>query len=138
MGISLVVLALAAAAFSPAALARPASTPSCGSYSVGPGSHTAGNAKGARCLLQQFTRCKSASYRLSLFGLDTIAVDDFTVANADGHCFVSVETSTRIVPQQARPGPTLFCAKLAAKGADVVAVNCSGGTAKTLSLTGRS
>ena len=131
-------LVLAAAVVTPVAAARPGSAPTCGSYSVGPGTHTAGNAKGARCLLQQFARCKPASYRLSRFGVDTVAVDDFTVANADGHCFVSVQTSTRVVPQQAKPGPTLFCAKLAARVGDVVAVNCTGGTAKTLSLTGRS
>jgi len=130
------VLVLAAAVLAPGAAARPAATPTCGSYSVGPGSHTAGSTEGAKCLLQQFNRCKSASYRLSVFGLDTIAGDNFTVANADGHCFVSVQTSFRVVPQQAKPGATLFCAKLAANGADVLAVNCTGGKTKTISLTG--
>jgi hypothetical protein len=129
---------LAALLAAGSASAGRAAAPTCGSYSVGPGAHTAGSVKNARCLLNQFTRCRSATYRLSTFGVDTIAVDDFSVSNADGHCFVSVQTSFRVVPQQAKPGATAFCASLKARGADVVAVNCTGGTLpKTISLTGK-
>jgi hypothetical protein len=114
------------------------SNPTCGSYGVGPGTHTSGSTNGARCLLREFDRCHAASYWLSRFGVDTIAVDDFTVANADGHCFISVETSLRVVPQQAKPQGTSFCASLKAEGTDVVAVDCTGGNLpKTVSLTGR-
>lgn len=120
-----------------AAGAHAATAPTCGSYSVGPGAHRAGSAKGATCLLTQFKRCRAATYRLSVFGVDTVATDDFTVANADGHCFVSVQLTNRVVPQHARPLGTALCSALVARGADVVAVNCSGGPAKTISLTGR-
>jgi hypothetical protein len=133
-----VVSAAAAAVLAAGASAAAAPAPTCGAYSVGPGSHTAGTVKSAQCLLHQFVRCHSATYRLSQFGVDTIAVDDFSVSNADGHCFVSVQASFRVVPRAAKPGATAFCAKLEAKGSDVVAVNCTGGNLpKTISLTGR-
>ena len=117
--------------------AHAATRPTCGSYSVGPGTHRAGSAHGATCLLTQFKRCRSASYTLSVFGVDTIATDAFSVANADGHCFVSVQMTNRVVPQQPRPLGTALCSALVAKGTDVVAVNCTGAPAKTISLTGR-
>jgi hypothetical protein len=138
MRLAVAVLSVAAAAVLSAGAGAASPTPTCGSYSVGPGSHTAGSVKSAQCLLHQFARCHSATYRLSQFGVDTIAVDDFSVSNADGHCFVSVQTSFRVVPQAPKPGATAFCASLKAKGSDVIAVNCIGGSLpKTISLTGR-
>jgi ammonia channel protein AmtB len=97
---------------------------------VASSAHAAGAAtpacKTPQCLLTQFKRCHAATYTLSKRG----SVVTFSVANADGHCFVSA---------QPKGGGASFCAGLKAKGTDVVAVNCTGGTLpKTISLTGRS
>ena len=98
---------VAAAAFAAGVHVSSAAAPAC---------------KTPKCLLTQFKRCHSASYAVSKKGV----LMTFSVANADGHCFVSVQPAH---------GVSGFCAKLQARGSSVVAVNCTGGSLpKTIKL----
>jgi hypothetical protein len=104
----LVVVVLAAAVFAAGSEGAVAATPTC---------------KSAQCLLTQFKRCHAATYRSTAEGADM-----FTVANADGHCFVSVQPAH---------GVSGFCASLVARGPAVVAVNCTGGSLPKTITVGR-
>jgi hypothetical protein len=132
-------LALAASATAVAAASLPAhSTPAiqnCGSLSRGPGSVAHGTGDGARCLLHAYDQhCRPAVYGLSLFGLDTIAMDRFRLARANGRCLVRITISFRVVPQPARRHDGV-CRTLALQSGHVVAGGCSGdGVPKSIVL----
>jgi hypothetical protein len=104
----LVVVVLAAAVLAAGTAGAVAATPTC---------------KSAQCLLTQFKRCHAATYRSTAKGADT-----FTVADADGHCFVSVQPAH---------GVSGFCASLATRGSAVVALNCTGGSLPKTVAVGR-
>jgi hypothetical protein len=119
--------------------ARATVTPSCGALSIGPGAVTHGSTRAAACLLHAFQQhCRPASYRLSTFGVDTIAVDDFRVAATAGRCRITVATSFRVVPNRVRPGAVGVCASLVSRGVDIVATGCKvDGLPAVISLTTR-
>jgi hypothetical protein len=83
--------------------------------------------------------CLDAAYRLSRFGVDTVAVEDFHVARRSGRCAVAVTGTFRVVPQPPHSTAGGFCRSLRRRGTDVVAGGCTGtGLPTTISLTGRS
>jgi hypothetical protein len=108
----------------------------CGPRSVGPGSLRRGGTAGAACLLRAFQQgCKTADYKLSLFGVDTVNTEDFRVALRRGRCGVDVTVSFRVVPQQPHITGTRHCALVRRSGGDIVADRCKGGPPSTVSLT---
>jgi hypothetical protein len=110
----------------------------CASLSLGPGSLTRQSGhQGARCLLTAYQHhCQTAHYRLSIFGIDTIATRDFTVLNRSGRCQVGVTTSFRVVPQQPHTSGHGYCRTLDPQGTDIIARSCHGkGLPPALSLT---
>jgi hypothetical protein len=109
----------------------------CGSYSIGPGAVVHGNARGARCLLSAYRdHCRPARYRLSIFGVDTIATRDFSVVTRDARCEVAVASSFRVVPQPAHSTGRSFCRTLRPVGTSILAQGCKGGgLPSTVSLT---
>lgn len=114
-----------------------AATRSCGTLAVGPGALRHGTSGGPACLLQAYRSCRTATFTLSTFGVDTIATDVFRVARAAGGCRVEVDATFKVVPQRghARSG---VCRAVRRAGGDIVAVGCSGGLpGTTISLTGR-
>jgi hypothetical protein len=114
-----------------------AATRSCGMLAVGPGALRHGSAGGPACLLRAYRSCSAATFTLSSFGVDTVAMDVFRIARASGGCRVDVSASFRVVPQHARLQSGL-CRAVRRVAGDVVAVGCSGGLpAPTISLTGR-
>jgi hypothetical protein len=134
----LVVAAAAVAAALAAGSPAQGATPSCGTRSVGPGTLVRGTGAGAPCLLAAYQHgCRAASYRLSMFGVDTSAVSDFRTAKHGGGCVVAVTSTTRVFPRPPNAPKTGTCASLKKSGTDVVAVRCrGGGLAPSLSLTG--
>jgi hypothetical protein len=111
----------------------------CGSLTAGPGALTRGDRGGPSCLLHAYrNHCTVATYRLSMFGVDTIAVDDFRLVLHGGGCRIEVASSFRVVPQPQRSALHGACSRLVARGSDVVAEGCTGGNLPpTVSLTGR-
>jgi hypothetical protein len=129
---------LAAAALAALApVGHAASSPSCGVAHAGPGAGRGSSGRGALCLLRAFEGgCASASYRLSVFGVDTIAIDSFSLRSRGGHCEVVVAASFEVVPQRRRLVSGV-CATLQRRARDVVAGGCVGTTLPgTISLTG--
>jgi hypothetical protein len=113
----------------------------CTSLSLGPGSLTGqGGRQGARCLLTAYLHhCQTARYRLSIFGIDTIATRDFAVLIRDGRCQVAVTISFRIVPQQPHTSGSGYCRKLELQRTDILARACHGkGLPAAVSLTSTS
>src|SRR6476646_6311088 len=115
-----------------------AAVTNCGTASIGPGAvgykSTGG---GARCLLAAYLdHCRQARFRLSLFGIDTVATRDFRLVMSSGRCAVAVTLSFRVVPQPAHVTGQGTCARLRAIGRSVVAESCKGhGVPATFSLT---
>jgi hypothetical protein len=109
---------------------------SCGTYSIGPGALRRGSPAGATCLLRAYTGCRPATFRLSSFGVDTIAKDVFRVVRVGGSaCHVAVDASFEVVPQQ----PHLLhatCMRVKRTTNDIVASGCTGSLPATISLTG--
>jgi hypothetical protein len=108
----------------------------CGAYSIGPGALRHGSTSGATCLLRAYRTCHPATFRLSTFGVDTIARDVFRVVRTGVVCRVAVTASFEVVPQQAhhfRAG----CRRVRRLGAGIVVTGCSGTLPGTISLTGR-
>jgi hypothetical protein len=113
----------------------------CASLSLGPGPVThQGGRQGARCLLTAYRQhCQPARYRLSIFGIDTIATRDFAVLNRSGRCQVAVTISFRVVPQQPHTSGHGYCRTLERQGTDIIARACHGnGLPAAVSLTGTS
>ncbi len=136
--VAVVLLAALALAACGGTAAAGAAT-NCGSLSAGPGALTRGDRGGPACLLRAYrNHCAAATYRLSTFGVDTIATDDFRLVSQAGGCRVDVAISFRVVPQPQRPPLHGVCTSLAARGNDVVASGCTGGNLPpAISLTGR-
>ena len=112
---------------------------SCGSLTVGGEAvTTSSKGGGAACMLQAFRSCVPATYRLSSFGVDTIATSTFTVAKSASGCVVTVSVTHRFVPRPPS-GPTVGrCGAIVRAGSDIVATGCRPGTlSPTLSLTGK-
>ena len=110
----------------------------CTSLSLGPGSVTGQHSRpGARCLLTAYRHhCQTAHYRLSIFGIDTIATRDFAVLHRSGRCQVAVTISFRVVPQQPHITGSGYCRSLDSQGTDVIARACDGkGLPAAVSLT---
>jgi hypothetical protein len=133
------VLAAAAGAL---AVTAGASTPSilnCGSLTEGPTALAPRSGGGAACLLHAYRQqCRPAVYKLSAFGIDTIARDDFRLVTSSGRCRVRVTTSFTVVPQKPHPQGSGECSTLATRGTDVVASGCVGtGLPSSFSLTGK-
>ena len=120
-----------------------AATPSaldCGSMSVGPTALPAGKRiGGATCLLRAYRQqCRAAVYELSIFGVDTIARDEFRLVSDGASCRIGVATSFTVVPQKPRPQGNGECSSLSVSGSNVVAGGCVGsGLPRTISLIGR-
>jgi hypothetical protein len=110
----------------------------CGSRSIGPGELTHDSGRGARCLLAAYrNHCRQARYQLSIFGIDTVAIDTFRVVTHDGRCQVALASSFRVVPQPAHPTGSGFCGTLRWVGNSIVASGCKGsGLPQSISLTG--
>jgi hypothetical protein len=91
------------------------------------------------CLLHAYQQhCRPAAYELSIFGIDTVARDDFHLVNQNGGCRVQVTTSFTVVPQKPRPQSHGQCSNLAKRGTDVIADGCTGtGLPRSISLTGK-
>jgi hypothetical protein len=82
--------------------------------------------------------CRAAVYELSIFGIDTIARDEFRLVTDGGICRIKVATSFTVVPQKPRRGGSGECSSLSARGSDVVASACVGsGLPRSFSLTGK-
>jgi hypothetical protein len=109
----------------------------CGSLTLGPGSLTHHSGSGASCLLRAYQQhCLPASYRLSLFGVDTVAVRTFRTLRHGGSCEIAVTSSFRVIPQPPHPAIRGYCKTLRREGHNVVAQGCSGGGLPTrVSLT---
>lgn len=112
---------------------------SCGSASIGPGAivHPSSTG-GARCLLAAYRdHCRPATYKLSLFGVDTVATRAFRLVSSSGACVVDVTTSFRVVPQPAHVTGQGVCKQLRAIGVNVIAEGCTGrALPPRVSLTG--
>jgi len=105
-----------------------ARAPTCGSLSLGPGALTGHAGGGATCLLRAFQQhCRRAVYRLSVFGVDTVAVSTFATVGRAGHCEVALARTFRVVPQPPRPQGRGYCRTLRREGTAIVAEGCSGG-----------
>ncbi len=79
--------------------------------------------------------CRPIAYRLSVFGLDTIASTLFTLARLHGRCRVVVVSSFEVVPRlkTIRRGT---CAALSARPPGVFATGCSAVLGRQVSLSG--
>jgi len=119
------------------AAAAHSSVAQCGSQSIGPGSIERHDGGGARCFLAAYKdHCRSASYELGMFGIDTIATRHFTLERSAGRCLVAVQTTFRVVPQPPHVTGHGTCRALRTVGSAVVATGCRGqGLAPTISLT---
>jgi hypothetical protein len=109
----------------------------CQAKSIGPGSLQRGGIAGAACLLAAFDHgCRSASYTLSQFGVDTVHSLKFdTLRLPGGTCGVAVLETFRVVPQPPRLGDSHTCGRLRKTAAgDIVADRCKPDSA-TISLT---
>jgi hypothetical protein len=111
----------------------------CGSLSAGTTVLSPGKGGGAACLLRAYQQhCRPAVYELSMFGVDTIARENFRLVRERGGCRIKVATSFTVVPQKPRPGARGECSTLRARGTDVVAGGCVGsGLPRSFSLTGK-
>ena len=115
-----------------------AAVTNCGTASIGPGAvGYKTNGSGARCLLAAYVdHCRQARFRVSLFGVDTVATRDFRLVMSSGRCAVAVTLSYRVVPQPAHVTGQGTCTRLRAIGRSVVAESCKGhGVPATISLT---
>jgi hypothetical protein len=113
---------------------------SCGTLTVGPTAiRTGGAGAGAPCMLAAFARCVAARYRLSSFGIDTVATTSFSIARSGGGgCSVSVARTFQVVPQPPLPSGGGTCAAIASRAGDIAATGCRGsGLASIVSLTGK-
>jgi hypothetical protein len=112
----------------------------CASLSLGPGSVAAQGRQGARCMLASYRHdCQRARYRLSIFGIDTIATRDFAVLNRNGRCQVAVTISFRVVPQQPHTTGHGYCGTLVLRRTRIIAGACHGeGVPAFVSLTSTS
>lgn len=140
MRIALLGAFLAAALVLPLpAIGRSTSSPSCGVRHAGPDVPAGATDAGALCLLRAFEGgCRSASYQLSLFGIDTIASDTFSLHSRAGRCSVGVVASFEVVPSHKRVSSGL-CTTLQRHAGDIVAAGCTGvGLPHQISLTGAS
>src|SRR5262249_26976364 len=92
---------------------------------------------GARCLLAAYRHyCRQATYRLSLFGVDTVASREFGLVSSRSGCLVAVTSSFRVVPQPAHVTGKGTCRTLRAIGRNIVAGSCMGrGLPTRISLT---
>jgi hypothetical protein len=119
-------------------LVQSAVTANCGTSSIGPGAIVRPSSTGgARCFLAAYRNdCRPATYRLSMFGVDTIATRDFRVVKTGGACVVAVTTSFHVVPQPAHVTGAGTCRKLRVIGTNIVADSCTGhGLPARISLT---
>jgi len=114
-------------------------TVNCGTLSVGPGALVHGSKAGANCLLRAYQQhCRSAVYRLSRFGVDTISVAQFRVVSRSSRCEIAVTTTFRVVPQLPHPTGHGYCSVIGRRGSDIVVTGCTGtGLTSVISLTGR-
>ena len=128
-------IALIAAAAVLASGANAAAPQQCAARTIGPGSLHKGGTVGATCLLAAYRDgCRRATYRLSSYGVDTIAVETFTTHPlGGGRCGVVVVHSFRVVPQQPRVLSRHTCTRLRKTTTDVLADRCT--PAATVSLT---
>jgi len=118
-----------------AATASPA--PSCGQRSAGPGALVRGTDAGAECMLAAFEHhCRPASYELSVFGVDTIARDSFSLRARGAGCEVVLVASFEVVPRL-RSSHSAQCSALVRQGSQILASGCMGaGVPHQVSLTG--
>jgi hypothetical protein len=117
-------------------LVQSAST-SCGATSIGPGAVVRPSPTGgAHCFLAAYrANCRPASYRLSMFGVDTVATRDFRLVPSGAGCLIALTTSFHVVPQPAHVTGKGTCRRLRAIGTNVVADGCTGrGLPATISL----
>jgi hypothetical protein len=116
----------------PAVAVTPAVT-NCGSASIGPGSVRQSSGDGPRCLVAAYRDgCRPATFRLSRFGVDTIATKSFRIVSRNSRCVVAVTETLRVVPQPAHVTAQGVCTGLRA----TAATSCSGrGLSRTISLT---
>jgi hypothetical protein len=112
----------------------------CANRSVGPGALTRGGTGGAQCLLRAYQNgCRPASYRLSVFGVDTATIDEFRTMREGGRCFVAVTRSFHVIPRRAHVAAQGRCAAARRGDTDIVAERCVGtNLSATISLTGKS
>lgn len=105
----------------------------CGTTSVGPGSVRQSSGGGPRCLVAAYRGgCRPATFRLSRFGVDTVATTSFRVVSRNGRCVVAVTETFHVVPQPAHVTGQGFCTALRA----TAATSCTGrGLSRTISLT---
>ncbi len=136
---ALACLALVAATASSAARRSDVPAASCGFQSAGPGALRHGSGSGPECLLRAYdAHCRAASFRLSVFGVDTIATDTFTLAPESAGCRVLVRSVFKVVPNHSTLA-TGTCTRLLRVGSDIVAGGCRGqGLAAEISLDGGS
>jgi hypothetical protein len=128
------LLALQAA---PAAAVPAAAAPSCGVATAGPGALAHAGDRGAECLLAaDADHCAPASFRLSVFGIDTIARDLFSLRARGSACLVEVVASFEVVPRPPTPHAGV-CTALRRVASAIEALGCSGKDIPSeLSLTG--
>jgi hypothetical protein len=125
--------AICAAALA-AGVSAAAGPQNCPSASVGPGTQRHGGTTGAACLLTAFQNgCRRAEYVFTSFGVDTVAVENFSVERRSGRCAVVVLTSFQVIPQKAHLLPSHTCRRLHKTTAGIVADRCT--PARTISLT---
>ena len=112
-----------------------ASSQHCPARTIGPGSLLRGARTGATCMLAAYrSGCRSATYTLSAYGVDTAHVETFTTRNlAGGRCGIVIVQTFRVIPQPARVGSRRTCTRLRKASTDVVADRCT--PAATVSLT---
>jgi hypothetical protein len=111
--------------------------PSCGQRSAGPGALVRGTNAGAECMLAAFEQhCRPASYELSVFGVDTIARDSFSLRARGARCEVELVASFEVVPRL-RSSHSAQCSALVRQGSQIIASGCLGaGVPRQVSLTG--
>jgi hypothetical protein len=126
-----------AAVLAVAASGAASRTQVCAARSIGPGTLVRGNTTGADCMLRAYLHgCSSATYRLSIFGVDTVATVRFQLVRRSGSCAIDATRSFRVVPQEPHLTAVGRCMTLRRASTDVVATGCSGsGLSATMSLT---
>ena len=110
-----------------ASLAAAASPQQCAARTIGPGSLHKGGTAGATCMLAAYRAgCRPATYTLSSYGVDTIAVETFTTRPlSGGRCGVVVARTFRVVPQQPHVLSRRTCTRLRRTSTGVVADRCT-------------
>jgi hypothetical protein len=106
----------------------------CGTLTIRAGSKQ-GAVNGAGCFLSAYQqRCRVATYKLSVMGVDTFSTDTFRLVRGNTGCRISVSTSMQVFPQPARVHHG-SCKTLTRRHGQVFATGCVGsGIPKAISL----